>query len=636
MNSHSINNTLLSNNTSSDPNLFATDTGIQQFTSELLRMRHENSKTLASYKTLENDAQSLKSAFKNNIKLLAQRDSEIAGLNERMKQHQKQTVHTETKYLDLEKKHLEAGNEVTSLKGKLADQQLSEKRHELNLEKLVSKNVISGHETEKVHKLEMKQEIDKIKHKYTLELESSRKNLEEKIQNMTSDKKSSLEEIEVLKIRLKSEQNSLSLVSKSEADLSNKLKHLRQENSLQETAHHEEINRFQTALAGSDEILVQAESKILQIAKQFKIRLEKEKSQFKEEIDGYQQQVGDLMHENGRLGGLAKFKDLYDQLCLENVRLEKQGKEEGVRLEKYIEKARLSSVNYAKLESSFQHKAIEIEKITKKLHRVQIESSGLEGTIERMKSIMVQVGAFKNNISHTTTENLSGVENILDSNTTLQTKLREETIANQEHRKKIENLNNRINELNTEKENLTADSGKLTELIIKLKTEIQQAEKTNSKNKQSFVSPGLVLDSSKRDLVEKLSKAIETIEILSKENSRLVDLNNRGARNRKDSGGSSTRSMPVRNLGSSRRKNKFSMLENLGVELTKQDLRQVHKKQDGPSNQSKNDTPRTQKSIRSHQIANSSINIPETPGKESVLDSLAGGSDLWKPLNYRL
>lgn len=255
-----------------------------------------------------------------------------------------------------------------------------------------------------------------------------------------------------------------------------------------------------------------------------------------------------------------------------------------------------------------------------------------------MKSVMVQVGAFKiNTTSNSTTEQLSGVENILDNNTSLQTKLRNENIANQEYRKKIDSLNSRINDLNAEKENLASDSGKLTELIIKLKTEIQQADKNNSKNKQSFfVDPGLVLDSSKRDLVEKLSKAIETIEILSKENGRLVDLNNRGARNRKDSGGSSTRSMPVRNLGSSRRKNKFSMLENLGVELTKQDLRQVHKKQGGPSNQSKNDTPRTQKSIRSHQIANSSINIPETPGKESVLDSLAGGSDLWKPLNYRL
>jgi len=499
-------------------------------------------------------------------------------LNERIKQHQKQTCHTETKYLDLEKKHLEAGNEITSLRGQLADQKLSEKRHELDLERLASKNVISGHESEKVHKLEMKQEIEKIKQKYAVESETSRRNFEEKIQSLTSDKKSNLEENEVLKIRLKSEQNNLTLISKSESDLSIKLKHLRQENILQATVHHEEINRFQTALASSDEILVQAESKILQIAKQFKIRLEKEKSKFKEEIDGYQQQVGDLMQENGRLGGLAEFKDLYDQLSLENVRLEKQGREEAVRLEKYIEKARLSSVNYAKLESSFQQKTIEMEKITKSLHTVQTESAGLEGTIERMKSVMVQVGAFKNNISHTTTENLSGVENILDSNTSLQAKLREESIANQEHRKKIENLNHRINELNAEKENLTSDSGKLTELIIKLKTEIQQAEKTNSKNKQSFVSPDLVLDSSKRDLVEKLSKAIETIEILSKENSRLVDLNNRGARNRKDSGGSSTRSMPVRNLGSSRRKNKFSMLENLGVELTKQDLRQVHKK----------------------------------------------------------
>ena len=100
-------------------------------------------------------------------------------------------------------------------------------------------------------------------------------------------------------------------------------------------------------------------------------------------------------------------------------------------------------------------------------------------------------------------------------------------------------MNSRINELNAEKENLASDSGKLTELIIKLKSEIQQADKkTNSKNKQRdfFVDPGMVLDSSKRDLVEKLSKAIKTIEILSKENGRLVDLNNRGARNRKDSG----------------------------------------------------------------------------------------------------
>ena len=235
---------------------------------------------------------------------------------------------------------------------------------------------------------------------------------------------------------------------------------------------------------------------------------------------------------------------------------------------------------YAKLESSFQQKTIEIQSLTKKLNQVQIESSGLEGTIERMKSVMVQVGALKiNTTSNSTTEQLSGVENILDSNTSLQTKLRNENIANQEYRKKIDSLNSRINELNAEKENLASDSGKLTELIIKLKTEIQQADKNNSKNKQSyFVDPGLVLDSSKRDLVEKLSKAIETIEILSKENGRLVDLNNRGARNRKDSGGSSTRSMPVRNLGSSRRKNKFSMLENLGVELTKQDLQHKDKK----------------------------------------------------------
>ena len=343
----SVNNTLLSNNTSLDPNLiFATDTGIQQFTSELLRMRHENSKTLASYKTLENDAQSLKSAFKNNIKLLAQRDSEVAGLNERLKQHQKQTIHTETKYLDLEKKFLEASNEITSLKGKLDDQELSEKRHELDMEKLVSKNVITGHETEKVYKIEMKKEIHEIKQKYESETENLRKNYEEKIQNLNSDKKSNLEEIEVLKIRLNSEQNSVCLISKSETDLSNKLKHLRQENSLQESAHLEEINRFQTALASSDEILVQAESKILQMAKQFKIKLEKEKRKLKDDIDGYQQQVGDLMQENGRLGGLAKFKDLYDQLSFENVRLEKQGKEEGVRLEKYIEKSRLSSVNY--------------------------------------------------------------------------------------------------------------------------------------------------------------------------------------------------------------------------------------------------------------------------------------------------
>ena len=77
-----------------------------------------------------------------------------------------------------------------------------------------------------------------------------------------------------------------------------------------------------------------------------------------------------------------------------------------------------------------------------------------------------------------------------------------------------------------------------------------------------------MVDSSKKDLLEKLSRAIETIEILSKENSRLVELNNRGGRRRKDSGSSSVRSMPVGGV----RKNKFNMLENLGVELTKQDL----------------------------------------------------------------
>merc|ERR1711976_663537 len=171
-----------------------------------------------------------------------------------------------------------------------------------------------------------------------------------------------------------------------------------------------------------------------------------------------------------------------------------------------------------------------------------------EGTIERMKSVMVQVGAFSNKDSlMKIDENLSGVENVLTENGRLQKKLNDEIRVTADLRKKVEDLNIRINGLNTEKQSLQDESGKLTELIIKLKTEIQTTERENAKFKDKNKNFGFVLDSSKRDLVEKLSKAIETIEILSKENTRLVELNNRGSRYRKDSGSSSTKSMPIRN-----------------------------------------------------------------------------------------
>ena len=69
---------------------------------------------------------------------------------------------------------------------------------------------------------------------------------------------------------------------------------------------------------------------------------------------------------------------------------------------------------------------------------------------------------------------------------------------------------------------------------------------------------------------------------------------------------------------------------------------QVHKKHDS----SKNNTPRTQRSkiTISEKSAAAGTNtttaipsfIPQTPGNASVLDSLTGGSDLWKPLNYKI
>ena len=609
-----------------------TETDILNFADQLIKLKKDNSNLLTSYKNLETNASELKIAFKNNLSVLANKDSDYKKLKN---SYETNVSKNKALTVNLQKSNFENSQlklEIEALEKSIKNNEDEIKQYKEKIENFDQILEKEKKSVEENSKSDFDKQVSDIKNHHQTEILK----LQTEISNIT---KSHLQKQHEMEEKFNNERSILqqkcenyNLVCASEEKLLQNYKELQSHVTILKNSHENEINEFQRVIDNSDQILEQAEEKIETLMKNFekkKITIETNHSNVCKDYENTVASLSSTISEKeNQIKILKDYKLNFENEQAKNQLLQNSIDKNQHKLDNYIERDKIAASNFAKLTSEKSFLTESVKKLNQKNEKISEENAKFQRMVSKFDEILLKMGVEKmgkNFSSDNENESeisiilskMSSVENLMEDNKKLNQKYNDQHQKFQLFREKYDALNHHITTINDKNKITSSEIDNLKKLTVNLKNELSSKNiecenllrsKKEMENKIRTLEnlhgtsekQKMWNDSTKSDLIEKLSKSIGFIEQLSQENEYLKSLNNRLIREAKRGGGTeeTDREVPSRSGAASSGNNSHVQAIN------------------------------PMKTIRTPNI------LPKNLDSISLFESIAPKSDLWEPLNF--
>lgn len=211
------------------------------------------------------------------------------------------------------------------------------------------------------------------------------------------------------------------LLEKSETDLLKKFKILQSDLVAINESHRLEIENYEKVIASSNDILEQAEDKIVKISENFERKKAKILADSADKMAEKDKILASLETKISNLEEqVAIYKDFETKYLTATQTIASQNKtiqKNDFKLENYIERDKISASNFSKILTEKERLELDLENVEQKLESEKMEVRTLKNTIVKMQEIMIRVGACKvGNLEGDMLPNLLAIENIVNDN----------------------------------------------------------------------------------------------------------------------------------------------------------------------------------------------------------------------------